>query len=98
MLLTNLLGEWQILVRLTLMCCQHCCFMERGETLGGAEAGLAGGADKLGDVSALDTEHGDVGNLRWERDELSEIIRHFPLLVIPRLVLDCQRSQKMAIR
>ena len=89
MLLTNLLGEWQKLVRLTLVCGQDWCSVEQGETLGRAEASLAGGADKLGDVSALDTEHGDVGNLRGGRDELDEIIRHFPLLVIPRLVLDC---------
>ena len=63
MLLTNLLGEWQKLVRLTLVCGQDWCSVERGETLGGAEAGLAGGADKLGDVSALDTEEGDVTKL-----------------------------------
>lgn len=72
--------------------------MNQGEALGGAEASLAGEADKLGDTAALDTEHVDVTNLGGGRDELGEIIGHSSLLVIPRLVLDCQRSKKMAIR
>ena len=67
--------------------------MEQGKSLGGAEAGLAGGTDKLRDASALLTEHGDATKLEGGRDELAEIIRHFPCLV-----LDFQRSKKMAVR
>ena len=74
------------------MCRQGWCSVEQGETLGGAEGGLAGGADKLGDVSAL--EYGDVNKLEGRRDELGEISRHFLLLVIPLLVLEFQDEQK----
>ena len=47
--------------------------MEQGKSLGGAEAGLAGGtADKLRDASALLTEHGMLpswkeGGMNWLR-------------------------------
>ena len=69
--------------------------MLQGKSLGGAEAGLAGGTDKLRDASALLTEHGDATKLGGGRDELGEIIGHIPLLAISLLVLDFQRSKKM---
>ena len=72
--------------------------MLQGKSLGGAEAGLARGTDKLRDASALLTEHGDATKLEGGRDELAEIIRHFSLFAIPLLVLDFQRSKKMAVR
>ena len=50
------------------------CSVDQGEALGGAEACHAGVADELGDVSALDTEHGNVANLGGGMDELGEII------------------------
>ena len=92
MLLTTPLCERQ---RLTLVCCQDWCFMEQGEALRGAGAGLAGGADNLRDASALHTEHGDATKLGGGRDELGEIIGHIPLLAIPLLVLDFQKSKMM---
>ena len=52
--------------------------MLQGKSLGGAEAGLAGGTDKLRDASALLTE--DATKLEVGRDELAAIIRHFPPL------------------
>ena len=73
--------------------------MEQGKSLGGAEAGLAGGtADKLKDASTLLTEHGMLpswkeGGMNWLRS--SDI---FPLFAITLLVLDFQRSKKMAVR
>ena len=98
MLLIDPLCKRQILVWLILVCCQGCCFMLQGKSLGGAEAGLAGGTDKLRDASALLTEHGMLpswkeGGMNWLRS--SDI---FPLFAIPLLVLDFQRSKKMVVR
>ena len=87
MLLIDPLCKRQILLWLILVCWQDWCFMEQGKSLGGAEAGLAGGTDQLRDASALLTEHGDATKLEGGRDELAEIIRNFPLFVIPLLVL-----------
>ena len=91
MLLIDPLCKRQILVWLILVCCQDWCFMEQGKSLGGAEAGLAGGtADKLRDASALLTEHGMLpswkeGGMNWLRSsDISPSLRFLFLCWISR--------------
>ena len=69
--------------------------MEQGKSLGGAEAGLAGGtADKLRDASALLTEHGMLpswkeGGMNWLRSsEISPCLRSLFLCFFPDIQED----------